>query len=122
MDYETKLSEYKLNSLISRAKLYALVYLKLNQQIEYQHVRNVISILFEEIGNELFKKGKFVIDNFGSLTLKRMKPRNFYNYQTKQLQKSKGNNIVRFQLFNKLRLIILSNLDIARTFEDDNNE
>lgn len=115
-DYDSALSKFGLNDLIDRDKLYHLVFLKVRSEIKSEHVKSVIKILIEEVMEELFQRGRFAIDNFGALILKRVAPRSFWNYQTREMQMSNGSNILRFQLFNKLRLTILRNLDVERTF------
>ena len=117
-EYEKVLKSFTFNDLINRNKLFYLVSLKLKHKIEFVHIINIIQILIEEIISDLFHKGKFMLDNFGALTFKRRPPRKFYNFQTRQVQKSRGNNAIQFHLFNKFRVIVLRNLDIARTFGD----
>lgn len=119
-DYDLALSKFKINDLINRKKLYHLVSLKIGKSIEYFHIISIIKILIEEIVIDLFQGRRFILDNFGAFTLKRLPPRNFYNYQTQKMQLSKGNYTLRFQLFNKFRLTILRNIDIKKTFKDEN--
>jgi len=107
---------------IDRRFLWQYVLKKINNSIHHAHVMSVINILLDEIVAELILNKKIKIINFGQFVLRKLNPRKHYNLYTKKYEMSKGNNILRFELNNKLRRFIIKNLDVAKTFLEPHDE
>lgn len=85
--------------------------------IEYNDIYSVMHILFDELIQHLKKGTTFNINNFGTFSLRKMPSRKHFNFQTRKIETSKGNKILRFDLDKKLRLKLLAELDIDKTFK-----
>jgi len=85
----------------------------IHRTIHHYHVFSVISILFDEILIELKNKGQLKINNLGILTLKKMKPRSYFNIIEQKVMRAEGNRILRFTLAPLIRKKIVSHLDIS---------
>lgn len=102
---------------INRRILWQYVNKKINRLIHHYHVLSVIEILFDEIMKDL-KQGKSVkVFNFGTLSLKKTKPRKYYNVVHKQVMESKGYKILKFILAPKFRKKLCQHLDIDKTLK-----
>lgn len=95
---------------------------KLKHIYSLSHVEGVISILFEEIVQDLQNDVTIIIGNFGEFILKKLAPRKHQDIKTGELVLSPGYKTIRFQINNKLRRFLIENLDIDKTFKDDYNE
>ena len=102
-----------MNRSISKRKLWHYVNLMIHRTIHHYHVFSVISILFDEILIELKNKGQLKINNLGILTLKKMKPRSYFNIIEQKVMRAEGNRILRFTLAPLIRKKIVSHLDIS---------
>lgn len=108
---------FKKNKSVDRTMLEYFVGLRLKHSIRSQHIRNVISILIEELMVDLLSGVKIIIGNFGKFTLNKMLPRRHYDVTRKKFSISRGGGkIIRFFLDRKFRQILISNLDIPKTF------
>lgn len=104
---------------INRRTLWRFVNQKLNRLVHHYHVASIIEILFQEMLKDL-KNGKPIkIFNFGTLVLKKTKPRKYYNVIHKQVMLSKGYKILRFTLAPPIRKKLCDYLDIDKTLKDD---
>jgi nucleoid DNA-binding protein len=82
----------------------------------------VISILFDEIVGDL-KSGKEVkIANFGTLVLKEMPPRRYYDVRFQKIMQSPGNKIIRLFLSKPIRKKLCNSVDIDTKIKDGYNE
>ena len=107
------------NVSISKRSLWRYINRKIRRVIHHYHVFGVITILFDEILKDL-KSGKEIkIFNFGTLVLKKTKPRRHYDLIHKQVVLSKSYKILRFSLAPQIRKKICDNLDLDKTFKDD---
>jgi nucleoid DNA-binding protein len=95
---------------------------KLKQDIAKHHIEAVLSILLDEISNELKRGGAIVIKNFGRLFLKTMKPREHHNVVSGERVVSPGKRVLRLRLEEKIRKYLLKRLDIDKTFGAPYNE
>lgn len=87
--------------------------------IHSYHVFSVLTILFDEMLNDL-KQGKVIkICNFGSLFLKDLKPRKYFDVTRQQVMFSRGYRILRFTLAASIRKKLTAHLDLDKTFGDD---
>lgn len=83
------------------------------------HVFSVLTILFDEMLKDL-KQGKVIkIYNFGSLFLKNLKPRKYFDVTTQQVMLSKEHRILRFILAAPIRKKLTTNLDLDKTLKGD---
>jgi len=104
---------------ISKRILWRFINKKLDHKIHHYHVFSIITILFDEILNDL-KSGKDIkIFNFGTLSLDKTKPRLYFDIVRKKKILSAGNKILKFLLAPKIRKNIKDNLDIDLTFNGD---
>jgi len=109
-------------SSVDKRSLWHYVNRKIRHMIHYHHVLSVITILFEEILVDL-KAGKSIeIFNFGTLSLKKMKPRRYHNVVSRQLTYANGHYVLRFSLSNKIRKQLCHHLDIDKTLKRTNDE
>src|ERR1035437_5463564 len=101
---------------ISKKDLWKLINKKLNRKIHHFHVFSIISILFEEMLNDL-KAGKEIkIFNFGKLSLFPTKPSLHFDLFKKKLVVSSSYKLLRFLLAPKIAKKIKKHLDIEKTF------
>ena len=104
---------------ITKNILWKYVNRKISHSIHSAHVFSVISILFEEIINELVKGKQLRIVNFGVIRLVDMKPRKYYDVVRKCVMHSNGNKMFQVVLSPKLKKKLCANLDLDRTFRSD---
>lgn len=103
---------------VSKRTFWRYVNVKIKRVTHHYHVFSVISILFEEMLNDL-KQGKEIkIFNLGTLLLKETKPRLYHDVNKKQVVLSEKKKILKFKLARKLKKRLTGNLDIDRTFKD----
>lgn len=104
---------------IDKRKLWHYVNLKLNRMIHHYHVLSVITILFDEMLKDLKNGKKIKIMNFGTLMLKDLKPRKYFDVRHQKVMQSTGNRIMRFVLVAPLRKKMTEHLDLDKTLKDD---
>lgn len=104
---------------ITKKILWRYVNKKISRSIHSYRVLNVITILFEEILKDLIAGKPIKIGNFGTLVLKNLDARPYYDVTEQRLKVSAPHRILRFTLANKLRNKICEHLDIDLTFKDD---
>ncbi len=97
---------------INKKNISLLITKKLNNNISYKNISDVISIFFEELFKELKTGKKIKIKNFCSFKLEKTKPRRYFNYWTKQFAISKGRPQFKIQLSYSLRKKISKHLDL----------
>jgi nucleoid DNA-binding protein len=103
---------------ISKRFLWHYVNKKINRIVHHAHVLSIISILFEELLADL-KAGKIIkIHNFGILTLKKMKPKTYFNVKERKFMQSGGGKVLKFTLSPKIKKKLCQHLDIDKTFKD----
>jgi len=107
---------------INKKDFWKIVNQKIKRSINHYHVFSVITILFEEILVDLKKGKELKIFNFGTLSLRLMPPRTYYDVRFQKLMHSEGHRILRFILARPVSKKIRSLLDIDATFKDDYHE
>ena len=108
----------------------SLQYLSVDKRILWQYVNKkfkgiihhykvlaIITILFDEIIKDLKQNKKIVIFNFGTLSLKKMKPRRYHSVIFRQIMFAEGRRVLRFSLSSKIRKKLCLNLDIDKTLK-----
>lgn len=97
---------------ISKRDLWHYVNRKIKRLVHHYHVFSVISILFEEMFQDL-KNGKEVkIANFGTLVLKDTPPRRYHDVRLRQMMQSSGHRVLRFFLAKPIRKKLCDALDL----------
>jgi nucleoid DNA-binding protein len=107
-----------MNDKIFPSKLYKIVSQKLKGIIPVYHVRGVISILLEELRDELLETGEIKIGNFGDFHYQKLPDKRHVNISTKKMDITRGHRAVRFKLSKAISRILTSNLDIDKTFSE----
>jgi nucleoid DNA-binding protein len=104
---------------ISKRVFWRYVNQKINRLVNHLHVASVIAILFEEMLIDL-KNGKEIkIYNLGTLSLPKMKPREYYDVRFQRVMHSEGRHVLRFTLAPVIHKKLRALLDLDRTFKDD---
>ena len=103
---------------IKKARLVELVEKRIPIKVDPLHIASIISILSEEICQDIVSKGKFTIKNFGTFILRQVPSRKFFNFQTQQVEQSVGNKQFQFRLTKSLRKLICDNINIDKTFKE----
>ena len=103
-------------------RLFSRYVAKKIKHISSTHIESIISILFDEMTQDLEKGITITIGNFGKFILETLGPRKHLNINSGEFTISPGNKILRFCLTKKLRLFLIKNLDIAKTYGDAYNE
>lgn len=96
---------------ISKRKLWHFVNKKINRAIHHYHVLSVITLLFDEILLDLKRNVDLKIFNLGTLTLKTLKPRRYFDVTQQQVMLGKSHRILRFNLSPRLRKKLIRHLD-----------
>jgi nucleoid DNA-binding protein len=104
---------------INKRILWRYINRKINRIIHHYHVFSVITILFDEMLKDLIRGKSIKISNFGTLSLKQMKPRKYFDVRFQQVMQSKGHKILRFKLAAPFRKKLVDHLDLDKTFKDD---
>ena len=104
---------------INKRMLWQYVNLKIKRTIHYYHVFGVITILFDEMIKDLKNNQLIRIFNFGTLFLKEMKPRRYYDVKQRKVLLSKGYRILRFRLNPRINKKIRALLNIDKTLKGD---
>ncbi len=106
------------NKSIDKRTLWRFVNKKIQRSIHHYHVFSVITILFDELINDL-KAGKSVkVFNFGSILLKDLNGRKYYDIHKKEIVMSKRHKIIRFILDKKIHKKLINLLDFNKTFNN----
>lgn len=104
---------------IDKRKLWHYVNIKLHRMVHHYHVLSIITILFDEILKDLKQGKKIKIMNFGTLMLKDLQPRKYFDVRHQKVMQSTGNRIIRFILAAPFRKKMMEHLDVDKTLKDD---
>ncbi|HEY5267689.1 MAG TPA: HU family DNA-binding protein [Candidatus Saccharimonadales bacterium] len=97
---------------ISKRDLWHYVNRKVKRLIHHYHVFAIISILFDEMIQDL-KAGKEIkITNLGILVLKEMPPRKYHNVRLRCVMEAPGHRVLRLFLSKPIRKKLCESLDI----------
>lgn len=110
----------ELPNSITKRILWRYVNQKIKRSIHHYHVFSIITILFDEILNDLKNEKQLEIFNLGKLNLKKLPPRRYYDVNDRKVKISNPHKILRFALSNKLKNKLKNHLDIKSTFKDTN--
>jgi nucleoid DNA-binding protein len=108
-----------MSNSVSKRNLWQYVNLKINRLIHHYHVFSIITILFEEMLQDLKQNKPIKIMNFGTLSLKKMRPRKYHDVVYREVKESRGSKIMRFTLAPSLRKKLCESLNLDK---DERNE
>lgn len=97
---------------INKRILWKYVNLKIHRSIHYYHVFSIITILFDELLEDLKSGQEIKIFNFGSLQLKNTNPRRYHDVRFKKILLSKPHRILRFILAPVVRKKMCKHIDL----------
>ena len=97
---------------ITKRILWRYVNKQINRSIHHYHVFSVISILFDEIINDLKDGKKIKIFNFGTLSLNQLKSRKYFHFIERVVKRAPAYKILRFKLSDKLSNELRNHIDI----------
>ena len=104
-----------MSTSISRRNLWRYVNRKIKRIIHHYHVNAVITILFEEMLKDLVQGKEIKIANFGTLLLKKTKPRKHHNVLLRQMVVAPGRRLMRFFLTKKIHRKLIEFLDLDKS-------
>lgn len=104
---------------ISKRDLWHYVNRKIKRLIHHYHVFSVISILFEEMVNDLRAGKEIKIANLGTLVLKNTPPRRYHDVRYHKMMESPGHRIMRFFLAKPIRKKLCNSLDLDVKLKDN---
>lgn len=104
---------------ISKRMLWRYVNLKIKRVVHSYHVLSVMTILFDEIVTDLLKGKSIKIYNFGTLSLKQMKPRKYFDVRFKKVMHSKGHKIMRFVLAPLFKKKVAAYVQLDKPSKDE---
>jgi nucleoid DNA-binding protein len=87
---------------ISRLKITEMVGKKLGYKINRFHIRAIVGLLVDEIIAELISGGQIKIDNFGMITLNKLKPRRIREVNSGKLKIASRTKAIRFKIDKNL--------------------
>lgn len=111
-----------MNKSITRLILAKLVSKKLRKGISHSHINPIISILFEEINNDLMQGDEVKIGKFLTIKLVKTNPRRHMNIWTQKISWSKGRFLLRMNIQSGLLKLIKKHLDVEKSFKNDSEE
>lgn len=97
---------------ITKRMFWRHVNIKINRAIHHYHVFAIISILLEEMINELVSGKEINIFNFGSLVLKDTTPRRYHNLVHRKIMYSSGKKILKFSISKNFRQKLVNYLEV----------
>lgn len=100
---------------ISKRTLWRYVNRKIKRAIHHYHVLSVMTILFDEMISDLIKGKAIKIFNFGTLTLKQMKPRKYFDVRFQKVMHSEGHKILRFVLAPAFKKKLVAHVQLDKT-------
>ena len=112
-----------MNKEYSKREFWRFLNIKIKRSVHHYKVYSIMSVLFEEIVKDLVEGKTLNIVNFGKLKLKTTNPRKYFNFvlgKTATCEKHK--RILRFTLEKKIKLKLISLLDLDKSKEDVNDK
>jgi|SRR5277367_4299886 len=104
---------------ISKRDLWRYVNRKIKRLIHHYHVFSVISLLFDEMIQDL-KDGKEIkIANLGTIVLKETPPRKYHDVRFRRIMESPGHRIMRLFLAKPIRKKLCDSLDLDKKKKDN---
>jgi len=104
---------------VSKRSLWQYVNRKIKRIIHHYHVFSVLTILFDEMLKDLKQGKRIKIFNFGTLQLKNLPPRRYFDVVRQQVMQAEAHRILRFILAPSVRKKLIKHLDVDRTLKDD---
>lgn len=104
---------------ISKRSLWQYVNRKIKRIIHHYHVFSVLTILFDEMIKDLKLGKKIKIFQFGTLQLKDLPARRYFDVRHQQVMQAEPHRILRFILAPSVRKKLVKHLDVDKTLKDD---
>ena len=101
-----------MNIEISKRLFWRYVNIKLNRAVHSYHVFAIISILFEEIIEDLKKSKQIKIFNFATISLNETKPKKYFDVRYQKIMESKGGRLIKIDLSKKIKRKLVQYLDV----------
>ncbi len=108
-----------MNLSVDKRALWRYVNQKIKRIIHHYHVISVITILFDEMLVDLIAGKKIKVFNFGTLSLKQLNPRKYFDVRFQRVMQANGHRIMRFTLAPAFRKKLVDHLDLDKTLKDD---
>lgn len=99
---------------ISKRGLWRYVNRKIKGAVHHYHVFSIISLLFEEMIQDLRSGKEIKIKNLGILVLKEMPPRMYHNVRLHKMMQSSGHRVIRLFLAKPIRKKLCESLNFDR--------
>jgi nucleoid DNA-binding protein len=104
---------------ISKRDLWHYVNRKIKRLIHHYHVFSVISLLFEEMLQDLRDGKEIKIANLGTLVLKDTPPRKYHDVRFRRVMQSPGHRVMRLFLARPIRKKLCDSLDLDKKMKDN---
>lgn len=100
--------------VVSKRDFQSYVHHKIKKVISKYHILSVINILFDEMTKDLLAGKHIKIANFGTLMLKKMPPRHYYDVRFQRIMTSTGYHIMRFFMAEPIRKKLCQYVDLDK--------
>jgi|ERR1700722_2592493 len=97
-----------MNQRYNKRKLWTLLIKELNHFVHSSHIYSVLNILIEEMISDLVSGKNIKIINFGSFSLKELKPRRYLDLATRRFKISGPSKALRFKISRNISKFINS--------------
>src|SRR5271157_4932596 len=104
---------------ISKRDLWHYVNRKIKRLIHHYHVFSVISILFDEMVQDLRDGKEIKIANLGTIVLKKTPPRRYHDVRLRKMMQSPGHRVMRLFLAKPIRKKLCESLDLDSPKKDN---
>lgn len=108
-----------MNIEISRRPFWRFINKKFNGMVHNYHVLSVISILFDEITQDLKDGKRIKINNLGTLFIFKTMPKKYHSVVHRKIMMSAEGKILKFEISKELKKKLIEFLDLDKTFGDD---
>lgn len=92
---------------------------KINRYLPKYHVAPIVSIILEELWEEIITHGELPIKHFGTFELLKIKDRMMGTYFTDGKKIFKGTIKLRFRIWKKIKFVLRVIKDVAKPDEGD---
>jgi nucleoid DNA-binding protein len=97
---------------VNKRLFWRYVNIKLNRAIHSYHVFSILSILLEEIIEDLKKSKEIKIINFATISLNDTKPKKYFDVRYQKIMESKGGRLIKIDLSKKIKKKLIQYLDV----------
>lgn len=111
-----------MSSNISKRDLWHYVNRKIKRLIHHYHVFSVISILFDEMVQDLREGKEIKIKNLGIFVLKKSGPRRYHDVRFGKIMESPGYRVMKLFLAKSIRKKLRESLDLDKKIKENYHE